>query len=79
MTIPAVCDKCKSLRGVEVPTPLEVCKEKMVVSTWNFCCEYHHFMMYDMCKACFAFIQDPKNDKQLQEWESQHGKAETNT
>ena len=68
-----LCDKCKNLRGADVATPLEMCKNR------NYClkerlCEYHCFELYHMCTLCLEFIQDPRNDQKLQEWEKRNEK-----
>lgn len=72
--IPEVCDKCANLRGAEIATPLEMCEDRFACLKIRLC-EYHCYEMFDMCSICLNFIQDPKNDKQLHEWESRNGKS----
>ena len=68
--LPEECDKCQDLRGT-TPTQLEVCNDRFVCLKVRLC-EYHCYELYNMCSKCLNFIQDPKNDQQIREWEEKH-------
>jgi len=77
MIIIEICDKCKDLRKAEISTLLEKCEDRFFCLKVRLC-EYHCYQLFNMCSKCLNFIQDPKNDQQLKEWELKHSKENKN-
>lgn len=68
---------CVPLRGKD-PTVLVYCQENIgLACSGAYLCEGHFYEIFGMCRKCFQFIQDPKNDDKLIDWEQKNVRTQT--